>query len=145
MSVGVANFGLMKKWFLLFLLVPIFGMAQNRLSISIEGVETSNGKISVAIYANENGFLEFEDVFKFDSTKAQKGTTELSIESLPPGKYAVAIFHDENGNDILDRNWLGIPKEKIGFSNAKMKTFGPPSFTECAFELRSDKEITVIL
>lgn len=135
----------MKKRFLVFLLIPIFGLAQNRLSISIKGVKTSEGKISVAIYDNENGFLEFDGVFKFDSTKAQKGTTKLSIESLPPGRYAVAIFHDENGNDVLDRNWLGIPKEKIGFSNAKMKTFGPPSFTECAFELRSDKEITVVL
>ncbi|WP_299530279.1 DUF2141 domain-containing protein [Ulvibacterium sp.] len=135
----------MKKRFLVFVLLPIFGLAQNRLSISVEGVKTSDGKISVAIYDSENGFLEFEGVYKFDSTKAQKGTTELSIESLPPGKYAVAIFHDENSNDVLDRNWLGIPKEKIGFSNAKMKTFGPPSFAECAFELRSDKEITVIL
>lgn len=129
----------------MFVLLPVFGLAQNRLSISIEGVKTSDGKISVAIYDDENNFLEFDRVFKFDSTKAQEGITELSIESLPSGKYAVAIFHDENGNDVLDLNWLGIPKEKIGFSNAKMKTFGPPSFKECAFELRTDKEIIVAL
>jgi uncharacterized protein (DUF2141 family) len=135
----------MKKSLLMFVLLPVFGLAQNRLSISIEGVKTSDGKISVAIYDDENNFLEFDRVFKFDSTKAQEGITELSIESLPSGKYAVAIFHDENGNDVLDLNWLGIPKEKIGFSNAKMKTFGPPSFKECAFELRTDKEIIVAL
>ncbi len=135
----------MKKSLLVFVLLPVFGLAQNRLSISIEGVKTSDGKISVAIYDDENNFLEFDRVFRFDSTKAQEGITELSIESLPSGKYAVAIFHDENGNDVLDRNWLGIPKEKIGFSNAKMKTFGPPSFSECAFELRADKEIIVAL
>jgi len=127
------------------LLVPVFGFCQNRLSISVEGVATSDGKISVALYTDENNFLEFEGVYKFDSTQAQKGITQINMGSLPSGKYAVAIFHDENGNDVLDRNWLGIPKEKIGFSNAKMKTFGPPSFGECAFELRTDKQIVVVL
>jgi len=61
------------------------------------------------------------------------GITELHINDLPEGQYALAIYHDENGNDELDTNWLGIPKEPIGFSNSKMRTFGPPGFEDCAF------------
>lgn len=37
--------------------------------------------------------------------------------TLPPGKYAVAVLHDENENQKMDRNWLGIPKEGFGFAN----------------------------
>jgi len=50
------------------------------------------------------------------------------FRSSPKANYAMAIFHDENENDKLDTNWLGIPKEPISaFSNAKLKTFfGPP-------------------
>jgi len=81
--------------------------------------------------------------FKSDSIAAKKGVTKLSIKDVPEGEYALAIFYDENGNDKLDTNWLGIPKEKVAFSNAKMKTFGPPKFKECAFKLSTDTKINV--
>jgi len=69
----------------------------------------------------------------------------MHITDLPAGEYALAIFHDENNNGKLDTNWLGIPKEKVAFSKAKMKTFGPPKFKECAFKMSSDHEIHIDL
>ncbi len=134
------------KYILAFLLFfPFAGIAQNKLSISVEGVKNSNGRINVALYNHSEGFLKFDKVYKCDSTKAQKGTTRIDIDDLPEGEYALAIFHDENGNDELDTNWLGIPKESIGFSKARMKAFGPPSFRECAMKIRTDSEIRIVL
>lgn len=133
-----------KLCFLLFFL-PILGFGQNKISIDVHDVPASKGKISVAVYNSEEGFLKFDKVFKCDSIAAQKGVTHLSIKNLPEGEYALAVFYDENGNDKLDTNWLGIPKEKVAFSNAKMKTFGPPKFKECAFKLNSDTKIAVSL
>ncbi len=126
-------------------LCPMLALSQNRLSVSVEGVKTSNGQISVAVYDHSEGFLKFDQVYKCDSIKARKGITHINIEDLPEGEYALAIFHDENGNNKLDTNWLGIPKEAIGFSRAKMKTFGPPSFRECALKIVSDSEIRITL
>lgn len=111
----------------------------------MDGVRTSAGKISVAVYNQADGFLKFDKVYKCDSTKARKGITRIDIVDLPEGEYALAIFHDENGNDELDTNWLGIPKEAFAFSKAKMKLFGPPSFRECALTLKSDSEIRISL
>jgi uncharacterized protein (DUF2141 family) len=133
------------RYLLLILLFPIIGFSQNNLSIDVEGVASSEGRISVAVYNNSTGFLKFETVYRSDSTAAKKKKTNLVITNLPNGTYALAVFHDKNGNDKLDTNWLGIPKEAIGFSNAKMKTFGPPSFEDCAFNLEGDTQIRLEL
>ena len=125
------------------LLFPFFGMAQNELIVEVEGVQSSTGNINVAVYNKAEGFLKFEKVYKSDSTRAIAGQTRVRISDLPNGEYALAVFHDENGNDLLDTNWLGIPKEPVGFSNARMKTFGPPSFKECAFVLSSSQTVQV--
>ena len=129
----------------LFIALPLVTAGQNTLSVDVRGVKNSDGKISVAVYNNSEGFLKFDQVYKTDSAKAKKGITHLKIENLPEGEYALAIFHDENNNDELDTNWLGIPKEDVGFSNARMKTFGPPSFKECSIPLHKSGHITVTL
>ncbi|MDT7828681.1 DUF2141 domain-containing protein [Pricia sp. S334] len=125
------------------LLFPLFAMSQFHLTVNVKNVTSNDGKISVAVYDNAEGFLQFDQVFKADSAPSQKGTTEVVIRDLPEGRYALAVFHDENDNDKLDKNMLGIPKEPLGFSKGKMKTFGPPSFEECTFELTSDQTISV--
>lgn len=135
----------MRLLIFLVLILPVAVLGQNSLSIEVKGVKNSEGKISVAVYNESKGFLKFDRVYKTDTTKAKKGTTNLKIENLPVGEYALAIFHDENGNDELDTNWLGIPKEDIGFSNARMKTFGPPSFKECSIPFQKSCHITVTL
>jgi uncharacterized protein (DUF2141 family) len=134
----------MKSCLAILLLLPPLLFSQNKLSITVEGVRTSRGKISVAVYNQPEGFLKFDKVFRSDTTLARKGTTQIEIDNLPGGEYALAIFHDENGNDELDTNWLGIPTESIGFSKARMKTFGPPSFRECAMIINSDSKIRVM-
>ena len=106
---------------------------------------TQKGSVNVAVYDSDESFLSFDRVLKTDSVAANEGSVEFNIPDLPPGEYALAVFHDENNNGKLDTNWLGIPKEKVAFSNAKMKTFGPPKYHECAFKMISDYEIHIDL
>jgi uncharacterized protein (DUF2141 family) len=135
----------MKSIRLILLFLPFLGFAQNKLIVEVGGVKSSLGNINIAIYNKEEGFLKFESVFLSDSAHANAGKTMVQINNLPNGEYALAVFHDENGNNRLDTNWLGIPREPIGFSQAHMKTFGPPSFKECAFHMTSDKAIKIDL
>lgn len=128
-----------------FLLITLGLTAQHKLILAVDGVKSSKGAIMVALYTEADGFLKFDAVYRAEHTKAEKGTTHLSITDLPNGTYAVAIFHDANGNQKLDTNWLGIPKEAVGFSKARMKTFGPPSFEECSFSLHGDMNLTISL
>ena len=133
----------MRILFLLAFSIPLISFSQNRLSIEVLGVPNSDGNIMVALYNTSDSFLKSDRVYKADSVHAKEGITEVEISDIPDGEYAVAIFHDANGNDELDTNWLGIPKEDVGFSRAKMKTFGPPKFSECSFKMESDKDKSV--
>lgn len=132
----------MKRFFLI-LFFPIITIAQYNLTANVTNVKSTDGKISVAAYDKAAGFLKFDKVFKTQTAPAEKGSTKVIIKDLPEGTYALAVFHDENANDKLDTNFIGIPKEPLGFSIGKMKTFGPPSFDECSFRFTSDQSISV--
>ena len=65
-----------------------------------------------------------------------EGLLELiDFADLPPGRFAVAVFHDENENDELDVNFIGIPKEGYAFSRDARGFAGPPSFDAAAVEI----------
>lgn len=119
--------------------------AQHSLSLNIDGVSSEKGNICFAIYNDEGSFLKFDKVYKSGSEKAVKGKTAVNITDLPEGDYAIAIFHDVNGNKNLDTNMLGIPKEQIAFSKGKMKMFGPPKYKECVFTVNSNMEMNIRL
>ena len=62
-----------------------------------------------------------------DRESARAGIVEFTLRNVKPGTYAVAVFHDLNGNGRLDRNFIGLPSEPYGFSNDVGRR-GPPSF-----------------
>lgn len=135
----------MKLLFLNLLLLPFMMFSQNKLSVDVIGVKSNNGNVLVAVYNSSDSFLDSDKMFSGGSSKAELGNTLVIIDDLPDGEYALAIFHDEDGDDELDTNWIGIPKEPICFSIGKMKTFGPPKYSECAFKVEGDKKIQVSL
>ena len=61
------------------------------------------------------------------------GTTVVEVHDLPPGRYAIQAYLDENDNREVDQNFLGIPKEGVGFSNDAPFGLGPPTFRRAAF------------
>ncbi len=61
--------------------------------------------------------------------------TILEIKDLPPGEYAVIVFQDLNGNNELDKSFLGIPTEPVGASNNPSYRFGPPRWEDCKFQM----------
>jgi uncharacterized protein (DUF2141 family) len=65
------------------------------------------------------------------------GEAKVSFEGLPPGEYAVAVVHDENGNGKLDFGLFRIPKEGLGASRDARGMLGPPSFDDA--KLRVEK------
>lgn len=63
-----------------------------------------------------------------------------SFDDIAPGRYAVCVFVDENGNGVLDRSFLGIPVEPVGFSSG-YEPKGPPTFELAAFDLAADEAV----
>lgn len=120
-------------------------LAQFTLKVSIATLDTSKGRVAIALYSDRDAFLNFENSHDSQIIEASNPLKEVVFTNLKEGTYAVAVYHDINNNGILDTNWIGIPKEPIGVSRNVKSRFGPPRFKECQFEVRKDEEIKVQL
>jgi len=102
------------------------------VSVEITGAASSKGQVLVALY-NEETFLK--KPLKTLRIDLAPGTAVTGVfRDVPEGTYAVVAFHDENGNSKVDRNLIGIPTEKIGFTN-NPTLWGPPRFSDAKFVL----------
>ncbi|PWJ60278.1 uncharacterized protein (DUF2141 family) [Dyadobacter jejuensis] len=115
------------------------------LKVNITEIQKQEGKVWLAVYRPEDRFGEDEPkIYKIIPVKGRSQVE--AVFSLNPGRYAVAVYHDQNDNAVLDKNFLGIPKEPYGFSNNFRPRLAPPKFSDCAFTLpASGKEIIVRL
>ena len=108
---------------------------------------SESGKLTVIItsFSNEEGNCRFaldnsKFVYEKDDTvwigkvlPIVNKQVVVVIDSLKYGEYAVRVFHDENKNEIIDTNLLGIPTEDYGYSNNASSWFGPPSWEKAKF------------
>jgi len=107
----------------------------------------SEFEVEMVKLRNNKGTVALELVDKDNKTvKGIKGKivdkkSTILIEGLKDGKYAIRYFHDENSNDELDMNFLGIPKEGYGFSNDAYGKFGPKDFEEWIFTVSDTTKI----
>ena len=67
----------------------------------------------------------------------------VTFESVPPGPFAIAVFHDADRDFELDTNWLGIPTEKWGVSNDAAGWLGPPKFSQAELTVQPGESLEV--
>lgn len=112
------------------------------LSITVDGVKSSQGQIMVALYDSADGFLK--RTVKTGAAPAANGSTKLTIKDVPAGEYGFALFHDANGNGKMDKNMMGIPSEDYAFSNNALGNMGPPSFEQARFSVPAAGAATTV-
>lgn len=108
-------------------------MAQNCLEITITNISPVKGQLLLAIYDSEDTFYDKEKVVKSKVCKINADTETIQIKDLPKGEYAIAVIHDENNDNSLNTNWIGIPTEGMGVSNNPTSYFGPPDYEDAKF------------
>lgn len=105
------------------------------LEMEINNLESNKGPIYIRILdENENPVI-------VGTSPVINYSSEISFDSISAGKYAIQFFHDENENQKMDFNLIGIPKEKFGSSNDVKPILGPPKFEKMLFEIYEDKKI----
>jgi uncharacterized protein (DUF2141 family) len=119
--------------------IPMTLFGQFSLTIEINGLTNNDGQVLLE-FSNENG----ENILGITQNIVDNKCI-IVIKNLKPGKYAFKYFHDENKNENLDLNWIGIPKEGYGFSNNARGTFGPPSFEKMVFVMIGDTTLKCML
>jgi uncharacterized protein (DUF2141 family) len=110
------------------------------LKLNISNIESS-GNLMIAVWSNSDSWdnnmtnssgqrVGFDYGFK---EKVQKGNFSTKI-NLPKGVYLISILLDKNLNNILDKNFIGIPVEQYGFSSKEKIRFRKPKFDEGSIE-----------
>ena len=99
------------------------------ITVNAEGLRSSQGLLAITLYAdNPSKFLVRHGSLYVGRVNATQGVTQGCIFVPRPGVYALALYHDENGNRKFDRTGIGFPAEGYGFSNNPATLAGLPSF-----------------
>jgi uncharacterized protein (DUF2141 family) len=108
------------------------------LTVTVSGLRSNNGKVGCMIYNAPRGYpTDSNAALSRLWCSIANATSTCAFDALTPGTYAVACFHDENGNGKLDTGLFGIPKEGTVASNNAKGFMGPPSFDKAKFTLPS--------
>lgn len=112
------------------------------LTVVVTGARSAKGQVMAAVFDKAEGWTTTR--LRGEAVAAGERVT-LVFRDLPAGTYAVAVYHDENGNGRLDANVIGLPTEPYGFSRDAAGTLGPPRFADAAMALQADTTIHVKL
>ncbi|MFO7592720.1 MAG: DUF2141 domain-containing protein [Pseudomonadota bacterium] len=107
------------------------------LQIVVEDIESSEGSVRLALYNDPKTFRKEEKSLTVLSKDAAEGSLEFLIEGLDPGRYALIVYHDADGNGKMNRFLGMIPTEGYGLSN-NPEVSGPPAFEDAVFELNEE-------
>ncbi len=106
-----------------------------RLDLEVHSLRSAEGLVHLCMTSKPDHFPECEDdASAYTATVPAAATLKLRFTDLRPGRYAIAILHDENGNGKVDKT-LMLPREGFGFSRDAKIRMGPPSFDSAAFDL----------
>jgi uncharacterized protein (DUF2141 family) len=106
-----------------------------QVSIHVDGFRNQKGDLGVTVFKSPEGWPEDNARAYFHHGFPISGNQSTAQLDLPPGRYAIAILHDENSNRKLDRNFIGIPKEGFGFSNNPKVHLTAPGFDTASAEI----------
>lgn len=106
-----------------------------KLTVETTNLRNTRGEVAVTVYP--------DDVRRFLARGGKLGRVRTPAASpvtrtcfwLPPGHYAVAVYHDQDGDHDFARDGLGRPTEGFGFSNDAPARFGLPAFADVRFRL----------
>ena len=131
------------------LLLPMATMAEAaEVSVSVQGFASEAGVADIVIFDSAESFLQdgqdLTDVCDTDIVAILDKRSSFNCD-LPPGSYAILVYHDENQNGRLDVTPKRVPLEPVGFSNdAPIAYDGPPVYDEAKFSVGTDKLELVI-
>ena len=123
----------------------IFQAKTYSLTVEVNQLRNSTGVVQFTLY-NKDGSIpdeHYKKYYKLLKGKIENGSSTVTFNQLPAGKYAVNVLHDENMDGKIDKGWV-LPTEGIGFSNyTKIGIGNKPNFKKASFVLNDDKKMMI--
>ena len=106
------------------------------IRFAVTGLDPLEGDLVCGLYRDDESWLTPE-AFRGAVAPIRSSRTECVIEDVPPGRYAVSAFHDEDSDRNLARGIFGIPREGWAASRgAHLDRMGKPRFEDALFIFR---------
>ena len=102
------------------------------ISMGVAGLRSTRGNILICVARSQRHFPDCSKDPDQRHLVVPADPAPITLGTLAPGTYAIAVIHDENGNGKLD-TFAGIPREGVGFSRNPAIRFGAPSFRSAQF------------
>jgi uncharacterized protein (DUF2141 family) len=122
------------------------------LRVVVDEITSSAGTIIAGLYDTEESYrqavrrsakvLVNDPIRLAGVTLRPTGRVQTIVfADLPPGLYAVVVFHDENDDSQFNKGLLGMPMEPYGISNNPRTFAAPPDFAAAAVRLGDRDEV----
>lgn len=110
------------------------------ITVTVGPFKNDKGQLSCALHDKKDSFpMNFKiDNAQVHPIEGDYGT--CVFEDVPAGIYALAVMHDKNGDNKLNTNFLGIPKEPWAVSNNVRPSLRAPKFKEAKFEILNGEQ-----
>jgi uncharacterized protein (DUF2141 family) len=118
--------------------LPLLAAADAGTDVSVEVTElrSTRGVVRACMTSHPDRFPRCRgDANAYGLVVPAGRSVTLEFEGVRPGRYAIALLHDENNNGKADRALSLMPREGYGFSRDAPVRMGPPSFDQAAFEI----------
>jgi uncharacterized protein (DUF2141 family) len=114
--------------------IPPASAENATLTLSLHGIKEATGNLRAGLYREPETFRKEDKAVQVISQAASAGEAKLVFKDVPPGRYAIMAYHDENADNRLNLRLGMFPTEGYGLSN-NPSVFGPPKFADSAFEV----------
>jgi len=131
-------------WLAIFLALPCHAAVGSKIVVTVEGLRSDRGQVMVAIFSKPKGFPDGNYADQYARRPASTAPVIVVFDGLPPGRYALGAYHDENGNGKLDTNFLRWPTEGYALSNGIRLSLYRPRFSEAAVTL-DERDLAITL
>jgi uncharacterized protein (DUF2141 family) len=102
--------------------------------VEIASLRNTQGDVGCLIFNSPDGYPQTHAKAYKELHAAIDGDHAVcEFKDVMQGTYAVIVFHDENKNGKMDKNFLGIPQEGYVASNNVRPLMSAPEFKEASF------------
>lgn len=124
------------------MLLTMAATAQTGLvELTVTGIDPADGgELSAGMFNEANFPNQGKQIVEVRKAISGK-TMVLTFTNVKPGDYAIATYQDIDSDKKLKTNWVGFPKEPIGFSRDAKILMGPPKFSDARFVVEAGKVI----
>ncbi|TGE20534.1 DUF2141 domain-containing protein [Hymenobacter aquaticus] len=118
--------------------------ATSLVSVVVTDLPSTKATVKLYFYNVKDNFLKRGSYTLLKYVKPA-GSRQITLPvDLPHGEWAVALTQDLNNNDLVDKNFMGIPTEPYAFSNNVRPKLAPPAFDECKFLVNGVSKVVTI-